>query len=79
MTLLDLTVNADADGKVHLDLPTGTPHARVRLHVELEVSDRRRAATREEYLAFIDSVHGMGDDPTFVPPPDTPLDGVEPL
>jgi len=79
MTLLDLTVNADAHGRVHLDLPTGSPHARVRLHVELEVSDRRRATTREEYLAFIDSVHGKGGDPTFVPPPDEPLDGVEPL
>jgi hypothetical protein len=79
MTLLDLTVKADAAGKVHLDLPTGSPNAQVRLHVELEVADRRRATTREEYLAFIDSVHGKGDDETFLPPPDEQLGGVEGL
>jgi hypothetical protein len=79
MTLLDLTLKADSEGRVHLDLPTGSPHARVRLHVELEVADRRRAKTREEYLAFIESVHGKGNDPTFEPPPDAPMDGVEAL
>ena len=79
MTLLDLTVNADAEGRIHLDLPTGSPNARVRLHVEVEVADRLRAQTREEYLAFIESVHGKGDDPTFEPPPDAPLDGVDAL
>ncbi len=79
MTLLDLTVKADAEGRVHLDLPTGSPNARVRLQVEVEIADRRRAKTREEYLAFIESVHGKGDDPTFEPPPDAPLDSVDTL
>ena len=74
MTILDVTVNADAQGRVQLDLPTGSPNASVRLHIELEVSDRHRATTREEYMAFIDSVHGKGNDPTFVPAPDEPLD-----
>jgi hypothetical protein len=79
MTLLDFILNSDADGRVHLDLPTGTPNATVRLQVKLEVNERRRATNREEYLAFIDSVHGKGSDPTFLPPPDDSLDDVEPL
>ena len=79
MTVVDVTADADAKGNVHLELPTGSPHARVRVHATLEVSDRRRAITREEYLAFIDSVHGKCGDPTFAVPPDEPLNPVEAL
>jgi hypothetical protein len=71
--------DADASGNVHLNVPTGKPHARVRVKLDMEMAGRRRAQTQEEYIAFIDSVFGKCDDPTFVPPPDQPIEPVEPL
>jgi hypothetical protein len=79
MTSMDFIKEADAHGNIRIDLPTGTPHAQVRLHLSYEVADRRRARTKEEYQAFIDSVFGKCDDPTFVPPPDQAMPSIEPL
>jgi hypothetical protein len=79
MSSVELTKEADADGTVHIDLPTGTPHASVHLHVTYEVGERRRARTKEEYRTFIDSVFGKCDDPTFVAPADQEMPHVEPL
>jgi hypothetical protein len=76
---IELTADADASGNVHLDVPTGTPHARVRVKLDMEVAGRKRARTKEEYLEFIDSVFGKCDDPTFLPPPDQTVEPAEPL
>lgn len=79
MTSIEVTAKADAEGKVHLDLPTGAPHAQVKIRATLEVSDRRRASTREEYLAFIDRIYGAISDPSFERPPQGELPEVEAL
>jgi hypothetical protein len=79
MSQIEIMADADANGTVHLDVPTGAPHARIRVKMDFEVASRRRAQTKQEYAAFIDSVLGKCDDPTFVPPPDQAIEPVEPL
>jgi hypothetical protein len=81
MTIADggvrVETHVDGAGRLEIVLP-----ALANQDVVVNVAVRpkmTRATTREAYLAFIESVFGRGNDPTFVAPPDHPAEMVEPL
>jgi hypothetical protein len=79
MTTIEITAASDKDGKVHLDIPVGAPHARVQVILRFEETAKRRAVTLEEHRFFLENVLGGSDDPTFEAPPDQTAADVQSL
>jgi len=82
--IIETEATSDSQGGVHLYLPTKTPNSRLSLRVEIDPAPEagrfsKRFATRAEYQAALGKIFGACDDPTFVPPPDQPLQDVAPL
>jgi hypothetical protein len=65
------------DGTLHLDVPLGPEKANQ--PVRIIISPSRTAMTADEWAACVQKLAGSVADPTFVRPPQLPLEDREPL
>jgi hypothetical protein len=67
----------DPEGTLHLDVPIGIESANQPVRVVIETI--RKPMTQAEWAAFVQSMAGSINDPTFERPPQLPLETREPL
>jgi hypothetical protein len=65
------------DGTLHLDVPLGPDRANQPVRVVIHSTPR--PISREEWVAWVQSMAGSITDPTFERPPQLPLEERDPL
>jgi hypothetical protein len=65
------------DGTLHLDVPIGIENANRSVLVMIEAA--RKPMARADWGEFVRSMAGSISDPTFVRPPQLPLESRDPL
>jgi hypothetical protein len=77
MTSIVVEARTGPDGRLHLDVPLGIDRANQPVRVVIE--SPRKAMTAEEWTAYVQSMAGSINDPTFERPPQLPLEERGPL